>query len=48
MCAHVYVTSVHAVAEGCTQTVNHVTGVPVELCGQFWYAQAQSAALEQV
>ena len=24
-----------------------MTGVPVELCGQIWYAQVQSAAFEQ-
>ena len=49
MCAHVYVTCVHAAADGCTHTgnVSIMTGVPVELCGQFWSAQAQSAALQQ-
>ena len=48
MYAHVYVTCVHAAAEGCTHTVtvSSVTGAPVELYGQFWHAQAQSDALE--
>jgi len=33
MCAHMYVTCVHAAAEGCTQSVNVsiATGVPAEL-----------------
>ena len=48
MCSHVYITCVHAAAEGCIWSVNVnvsiVTGAPVKL-----YAFGlQSAALEQI